>query len=191
MIRLKWNSSVLILLVFFLSCKKDDVQPTLISLNGDMETGIKTPDFWWYGTGLTDNPYEFLWTDEESVSPGKSLKISTQTEQLSNIAFWAQTTKADMAVGKTVTLKVKVKGNLSGKGVSIVIRGDDTGQVNGAAEQFISTEGKTVINGSFDWKEYSIKLDKVASSTQSLTIFLLYQSGTTGTVYFDDASLSY
>lgn len=156
-----------------------------------MESGNTSPDFWWYGTGLPDNPYAFVWTDKESVSPHKSLSIAVDSEQLSNLAFWAQTVKAEMAVGKSATFKVKIKGNLSGKGVSIVIRGDDTSQVTGASEQFISTEGKTTINGNFDWQEYSIKLDKVAASTQSLTVFLIYQSGTTGEFYFDDASLSF
>ncbi len=188
---LRGSFSILILLASVLGCKKEDAEPTQILLNNDVESGNKTPDFWWYGTGLTDNPYEFLWSDNESSSGSKSLKISVQTEQLSNLAFWEQTIKADMAVGKSVTLKVRIKGNLSGRGTSIAIRGDDTGQATGAAEQFVSTEGNVTINGNFDWKEYSVKLDKVASSTQSLTIFLIFQPGTTGEVYFDDASLSY
>jgi hypothetical protein len=81
---------------------------------------------------------------------------------------------------------------LSGPGVSLAIRGDDTTSLNGSgAEQFSATEGKISISGTFDWKEYQVKMVNVKADIKSLTVFLIYMPGTQGEVYFDDVSLTY
>lgn len=171
------------------NCKKDDVQPGQLISNSDVEVGSLTPNGWWFFTG--EGKYNVTWTDTESFSPRKSLKISTQTAESTEFAFWAQTINTNLPTGKSVTLKVKVKGNMTGVGISLVIRGDDTSNPSGAAEQIVSTEGTSPISGTFDWTDYSIKLGNVEVSTQSITIYLVYLPNTTGEVYFDDISLTF
>ena len=123
----------------FQSCKKDEIQPVQMILGGDVESGISLPTEWWFNTG--QNNYTVTWTEEQSFSPKKSLKMSTQTMNANDFAFWAQTISTNIPVGRDVTPKVKVKANLSGQGISIVIRGDDTVISDGSAEQFKTTQG--------------------------------------------------
>ena len=89
------------------------------------------------------------------------------------------------------SLEVKIKSNLIGEGISIVIRGDNTVHPTGTAEQFVTTQGSSPISGTFDWTDYGVKLANVDASTQSLTVYLVYLQNTTGEVYFDDISLTY
>ncbi len=171
------------------SCDKEDVHPGQLINNSDVETGSATPNSWWFSTG--QEKYTVSWTDTESFSPSKSLKISNQTLESTEFAFWAQTISTHLPTGKSVTLNLKVKGNMTGTGISIVIRGDNTVQPEGAGEQFVTTQGTSPISGTFDWTDYSIKLGNVEASTQSLTVYLVYLPDTTGEVYFDDISLTH
>jgi len=178
----------ILLLVFTIqSCKKEEVQPVQLVSGGDLETGSSRPNGWWSSTGQGN--YDLNWSEEESFSPKKSLKISTQTSNATNFAFWALTINTNIPVGKDVTLKVKVKSKLVGKGISLLIRGDDTVTPAGYTEQ-ASAEGP-FISGTHDWQEQSVKMTKVGENIKSLTIYLIYSSNTTGEVYFDDVSLTY
>lgn len=180
---------VLLIALTLQSCNKDEVQPVQMVSGGDVETGSTSPNGWWFSTG--QNNYNVTWTEEQSFSPKKSLKMSTQTLNSDNFAFWAQTISTNIPVGKDVTLKVKVKSNLTGQGISIVLRGDDSTYPDGSAEQFVTTQGTIPISGIFDWKEQSIKMTKVGENIKSLTVYLVYLPNTTGEVYFDDISLTY
>ena len=175
--------------ILFNACSKDEVQPSQLISNSSVETGITSPTSWWYSSG--EDKYNVTWTDQESFSGSKSLKISTQIADPTNFAFWAQTISANIPTGMDVTLNVKIKSNLIGEGISIVIRGDNTVQPTGTAEQFVTTQGTSPISGTFDWTDYSVKLGNVDASTQSLTVYLVYLQNTTGEVYFDDVSLAY
>jgi hypothetical protein len=119
------------------------------------------------------------------------LEISTQISQSPDFAFWAQTINTDLPIGKSVTLKAKVKGKMTGGGISLVIRGDNTSQPSGTGEQFVTTQGISPISGTFDWTDFSVKLPSVDATTQSLTIYLVYLPNSTGEVYFDDISLTF
>jgi len=169
------------------SCKKDEVQPVQLVSGGDLETGSSRPNGWWSNTGQ-DN-YDLNWSEEESFSPKKSLKISTQTSNATSFAFWALTINTNIPIGKDVTLKVKVKSKLVGKGISLLIRGDDTVTPAGYTEQASAEE--LFVTGTHDWQEQSVKMTKVGENIKSLTIYLIYSSNTTGEVYFDDVSLTY
>lgn len=166
------------------SCNEDEDTFVQFLKNSDVETGSTTPESWWYYTGF--DKYDVVWTDEESFSATKSLHISTDTIESTDFAFWAQTLNTDIPHGQSVTLRAWVKGNLTGTGISIVIRGDDT---DGVMYQFVSTEGNTSISGTFDWSEYSITLDNIDSRIQILKVYLVYLPNTTGEVYFDDIFL--
>jgi hypothetical protein len=92
---------------------------------------------------------------------------------------------------KNITLNVYIKAvGLLGQGVFIAIRGDDAATPTGNAEAFVTTQGHQQINGSFDWKNFIVTMDKVPANIKSLTFYLIYSSNTSGTVYFDDVSLT-
>jgi hypothetical protein len=190
---LRLNSQILTFSFFsillFESCHKEDVRSGQLINNSDVEIGSTTPNSWYFSTG--DGKYDVTWTDAESFSPSKSLKISTQTADPTDFAAWGQTINTNLPTGKSVTLKVKVKGNMTGAGISIVIRGDDTPNPSGNAEQFITTQGTSPISGTFDWTDYSVTLDHVDASTRSLIVYLVYLQDTAGEVYFDDILLTF
>lgn len=170
-------------------CSEDEIEPRQLIKNGDVEIGSIAPNNWWNNKG--SDTFLLNWSDQESFSGNKSLRISAQTADPDNFAFWAQTISTDLPTGEDVTLSAKIKGDLIGEGVSIVIRGDDTVEPSGVAEQFVTTQGTSPISGVFDWEDYSVKLGNIDASTQSLTIYLLYLENTTGEARFDDISLTY
>ena len=180
---------VLLIAFTFQSCKKDDVQPVQLISGGDLEAGTSFPIGWYYDNG--QNSYNVAWTVEEAASPKRSLKIATEVSNATNFAFWGRTISTNIPVGKDVILKVKIKSKLTGSGVAIAIRGDDTESPQVPGEQFATTQGTISITGNFDWKEQSIKMDKVGENIKSLTVYLLYLPNTTGEAYFDDISLTY
>lgn len=169
----------------FCGCDSDDVQPpTQIEiLNGDVEAGIVVPEGWFTSVGQVN--YKVTWTEEEFLSPMKSLKISAQTLDSINFAFWGQSNDLILPDGRNITFKVYLKGDLAGDGVEILLRGDD---INGSS---INAERSSRFSGNFDWTEHSLQLTNVDNDVKSLIIFLIYLPNTTGDVYFDDASLTY
>jgi hypothetical protein len=178
---------LLFIVLSFTSCKEDEIQSNQLVVNGNLEQGSTSPDGWWSNSANPDN-FNFIWTEDESFSGNKSISISTQTADASEFAYWGQTINNNLPTGKSVTLSVRIKGDLSGEGVVVVLRGDDA---SGNMEQFVTTEFTEEITGVFDWKEYSIKLDNVDASTKKLIVFLLFLYDTSGEVYFDDISLTY
>src|SRR6185436_3602573 len=101
-----------------------------------------------------------------------------------------QTMTAIIPHGKNITLKAKIKGNLTGIGASIAIRGDIESPADGGAEQFATTQDQTPITGSSDWQDYSVTLVNINSNIKTITVYLLLLPNTTGEVYFDDLSLT-
>ncbi|MEJ2614350.1 MAG: hypothetical protein P8Z35_05305 [Ignavibacteriaceae bacterium] len=163
--------------------------PVTTLVNGDMELGKYSPDNWWFGSA--DNSlFSFKWDTSEYLSANHSLKISSSNSG-EKFSFWGQTISANELIGKKITLNVNIKTvNLDGQGVYIAIRGDDTNPPTGNAEVFATTQGKKQISGTFDWKKFNVTLDNVPSDIKSLTFYLIYGIKTSGSVYFDDASLT-
>jgi hypothetical protein len=169
------------------ACEKKNDTPELI-VNGNVESGLGVPTAWWQAPELTGmTGFTLAWTDTESYSARNSLMISRQTISATDYSYWGQVIYDKIPIGKTVTLKVKIKGVLTGDGVCVAIRGD------GATDmlQFVTTEYLHKITGTFDWTEYSIQLPNIVSATESLWVFLIYRPNTSGSVYFDDISLTY
>lgn len=77
-----------------------------------------------------------------------------------------------------------------GQGVSLVIRGDDSPRPAGFAEVFATTQGTTTISGSSGWEEWAVTLDRLPTGIQSVTVYLVFLPGTTGTVRFDAVELT-
>lgn len=58
------------------------------------------------------------------------------------------------------------------------------------ADQYLNS-GSLGIEGTTDWTTYSLELDEpVGVDMTSITVYLLLLPDTSGTVYFDDASLT-
>ena len=167
------------------------------------------------GCGGSDTPYKYdgvemlqngsvesdgIWTPKntgteyarviDTATGTYSLEINTTDTQNTQGCFWSQTI-TDIPVGKQLKLTAKIKTNdITGMGVSIVIRCDDTATCNGNAEMFTTTEGKVSIVGTNNWTQYQAELtDKVTPNIKSITVFLVVLSGSGGTVWFDDISL--
>ncbi len=174
------------------SCTKEEVKLSQLIINGNVESGTDTPTGW---VTRGDSKQIAKWDNAESFSPTRSLKISSVNSDSSQLTLWTQRITNNIPSGKAVTLKVMIKGNLTGYGVCIAIRGDDKistdGLADGNAEQFVTTQNVTPITGKFNWKEVSIKLDHVDPTIKILTIYLIYSGCTTGEAYFDDISLTF
>ena len=138
---------------FLLSgCEKEEIVD-LIS-NGNVDKGLVYPYDWW--SNDRDGKYKTQWTQLEYFSPKKSLSISTDTAHYFDYAYWGQEITDNLPHGKAVTLKVKIKAELDGVGIVLVMRGDDTDSPPGGGQQYVSSHGKHIIRGTFDWTDYSI-----------------------------------
>ena len=162
--------------------------PILSLQNGSVEAGQGYPEHWWAG-GYPG--FEFSWSTDYSVSPSHSLEITEAGAAANAFGFWAQVIRADDYVAGKLTLSASIMlDGLAGQGIAIAVRADDTEQPNGYAEEFATTQGTVEIVGSAGWREYSVTLGYVPPTAKSITVYLIYMPGTSGTVYFDDITLT-
>jgi hypothetical protein len=183
---------VLVLISVLISCKKEDKITTQIPdqllLNSDLEYNPNNGSSW-FNLGGGGNDFIASWTDEDSFSPTHSIKIAKTTVDTTNGWYWYQVYSGIMPIGQTLTLTAKIKGvNLTGAGVSMLIRCDGANQ---NTVQFAGTEGITSITGNFDWSTYSVSLSNLSTDVYQIVFFLIYLPKTTGTVYFDDVTLTH
>ena len=163
-------------------------RPILSLQDGMVEEGLGLPEHWWAG-GYPG--FDFSWSTEHAVSPTHSLAIAEAGAAADAFGFWAQVIRADDYVGGDLTLSVSVMlDGVGGEGVAIAIRTDDTVTPKGYAEAFATSQGTAQISGSMGWRQYSVTLNQVPLTAESITVYLIYLPGTTGTVYLDDISLS-
>ena len=45
------------------------------------------------------------------------------------------------------------------------------------------------VSGTNDWKKYTVEIPPIPNYIENITVFLVLNEGTTGTVYFDDFSM--
>jgi hypothetical protein len=156
-------------------------------VNGDLESTLG--DEWW--KGRTDG-YALEVTTLHSVSATHSLSISSETAHGDNhFTFWAQTVRVDGLADLEFTLNAAIKlEQVTGEGIAIAIRGDDTDVPKGPAEAFATTQGWPTLDGTADWTNVDVELRGVPSDVKSITVYLIYLPHTTGIVYFDDVNLS-
>ncbi|GAB3790285.1 hypothetical protein GCM10028818_60170 [Spirosoma horti] len=184
-------------IIFSYACKKETVPQAPVNLvkNGDMEADPSQNWVPYYGYEITTNPNGYLtaYTTEAAASGTHSIKVSCTTVKNDStfLYFYQQFLPQTLKPGDKLTLKAKIKTvNLRGAGISLAIRGDK--YTNGQTSQafFSSTQSQTVINGTNDFKEYSITTDAYPGNADRIGVFLLYLNKTTGTAYFDDVSLT-
>lgn len=189
------NLLFILLVVTILSCKKNEntLIPSELTNNGNIEKGFES---WFFGFDVAHpknpNNYTYGFTEEFAASPKNSLKINcNKVTNDTAFCFYSQTIPTtNLRVGSKLTLKVKIKTlNMVGEGISIAIRGDKTG-ANLQTVFFKTTQGVTQITGNQDFKEYSVSLESYAGDANEIFLFLVYLPKTTGSVYFDDISLT-
>lgn len=175
-----------LIIIFFFACKKEDEPTQAIKDNLLQTSDLETFPFF-YNSGMTIG-FESEWTDETSYSPTHSLKIYRAEMDTTVLNYWYQYYMGGMPVGETLTLTAQVKtDNLKGLGAELAI-----GCMAGAAKrQFVESREDVVINGTSGWTSYSVDLPDLADDVSMIIVYLVYLPGTTGTVYFDDITLTH
>jgi hypothetical protein len=153
--------------------------------NGSFEDGDVLPYHWWrggpgFGGSILSYDTAGAWEGERCVS------ISRVTSSSEDFAYWAQTMRFDDFRGG-LELRARVRTELSGQGVSIAIRADDKPRPleSDFAEAFATTQGAVPISGSAGWTEHSVRLDRLPNGMKSVTVYLAFLPGTTGSASFD------
>ncbi|GAB3508164.1 hypothetical protein GCM10027341_43590 [Spirosoma knui] len=190
-------TTVVLLIASLLGCttKETSNEPQFV-VNSDIE---KTPGQEWvfnYHNGDNRNPngYLFEHSTEAATSGTHSLKLSCKTIRDSSASCFVYQSFASTQIpaSSTITLKAKIRTvNLKGRGVSITLRGDKIVNGKGNPVFYTSTDGVVTINGTTDFKEYFASRDGYGGNTDYLAVILAYLPGTTGTVYFDDVTVTY
>lgn len=200
---------VLLPILLFNSCKKDDAQPQSIAnavVNGDFEA---SPYQDWISavnrvSKTKPNSYTVEYSTEAASSPSHSIKVSCNTAyndstyQLLQQVFYTPSSSAPASAkiltiptGARLTMKAKIKTvNIQGKGIVIAVGGNYGVNKNYASAFYTSTEGKVPITGTNDFKEYSITFDSFPADVYSVYVLIFFSPTTTGTAYYDDVSLS-
>jgi hypothetical protein len=179
--------AAVVVLLFLWSCAKKDVSPAVqLFANTDMETGTTGPVNWWHqGNGTSA---VFLWTATTGSSGTHSLEISSSAS-LSQVVYWGQSITTKIPVGKDLTLKVLIKGKITGPGAAVAVSCLNASSTT-QAEQFSTTQGTSVIQNNADWMPYTVKLSGVHSDIIEIRTYLMMLPGSTGSVYFDDVTLT-
>ena len=178
--------STFIFLTILISACEDmsgEIEFQELIYNGSVEEGDRTP-FRWF-TNLSD--YRHEWSDSVAFKGNRSLMLTSDVNDGSFGQWWYPFSE-NIPHGKKVRLKCQIKlDNITGEGVSIDFRGDDSSQ----NEVFsYTTKDVTQIKGSGDWKEYSVEMDEVIPEKVTLIfVHLILQDNSEGTVYFDEISL--
>ncbi|MCB0753493.1 MAG: hypothetical protein KDC52_18620, partial [Ignavibacteriae bacterium] len=163
-------------------------EPNYSLKNTDFETGISYPENWWYGA-TNRQLFNINYVSDVSLSANHSVEISSNASK-EEFAFWAQTILADQFIGKQAELKVNLKAeNITGDGIAIAVRGDDSATPEGYGEIFFTSQKQQLISGTFDWKTFTVKTDNIPDYIKSITIYLVYLPNTSGNIYFDNVSL--
>jgi hypothetical protein len=189
-------SFLVVALCSLLSCKKDD--PTPLQLLQDSQVTVLGQNWvfnFWNSDQGNPNQYAHAYSEEAIVSAPYALKISaTEVRDANAFCYWGQTVSArNVPKGKKLLLKAKIKlENVEGPGVSLVIRQDGINPTNQISTMLAiqSTQGVTLINGTSDFREYSVETTRYPGQVDNLVVFLVLMSGTTGTAYFDDITLT-
>lgn len=158
--------------------------------NGDVELGTTLPDRWRTG-GSSAQDFALEWADGVASSGIRSLSMRPAVGPTDAFGFWAQTIEVSNPVGMTFELSVDVRlENVQGDGISLAIRGDNSALSKCCAEAFATTEGRVSISGTQDWTRHVVKLNSLPAGVDRITVYFVYLRSSSGTAYFDDATLS-
>jgi hypothetical protein len=120
------------------------------------------------------------------LSPSTSLEIISSAS--TTFSYWYTTidpqgiNQSDKLV---LTVNIKLR-NITEGGVYFALRGDTDARMN----FFSTTQGVTSITGTSDFTEYNVTAPYFISTTKKIYIFLMLNGQATGTVNFDDITLT-
>jgi hypothetical protein len=162
-----------------------DQLPQNLLINTNLESATLNG---WLKNGFGDTTeFTSAWTTEASNSVSHSLKISKGIPD-DNFFWWYQVYSGEMPVGEDLTLTAMIKTiDAAGKGPEISIRCDSAD----VAIQRATTQNNVTIIGTQDWTQYSVDLKNLGGNISKIYVFLIFQPGSTGTIYFDDISLTH
>ena len=184
----------------FQGCQKQEPQietPSNLLTNGDFEA---YPFQEWSSSlgksaKTNSNTYAVEYSLEAALSPTHSIKVSSDAiKNDTTFEYFGQsllTSKVPLAEGAKLIMKAKIKmANIQGNGLAIAIGGNYF--VNGVYSTafYSSTEGKTSITGTSEFKEYTLTFEGVPKNLYSVYALVFYLPKTTGTAYYDDISLT-
>ena len=181
-----------LLIISSIGCNEDEMEVidegVELNANWDLEEGDPTAPTNWGSTQTTDN-FILEYSSEEAFSGTKSIKIThPETSGTDDFAAWHLTIPFDgeLNAGKRVTLRTKVKGNLSGRGASLGLVG-----WNGPERVTVVTTPLHMpfIIGELDWEEFSV-FSVVDQDVKRYVLLLGMESSSGGTIYFDDVTLT-
>jgi hypothetical protein len=179
------------------SCTSDPTEPESETMdriqpleNGDVEIGNGWPDAW---SASFARAHVLEWTDRTAAKGRRSLQIRSVTDGLApSLANWWQAVLVTDPTDVTFVLSASVKlEGVSGGGVALALRGDDTTLAeDGGAEAFATTQFAQVLTGTRDWQRITVQLSNVPRNVNRLAVYLLFTSNSSGSAYFDDVRLS-
>ena len=182
------NLLSIILILLIINCGKENRIELLH--NSSVEQGDDSPYSWrtWHSYHSATE-----WTTEHYVSRSHSLKISRNSTTTGyGPASWEQIINNYVPAGIELTLSLSIKlENIIGNGVSFFVMCFDADHPDGIPEAFATSRDNISLMGTKNWTRYSIKIYNTPKNIQCLVVNLRSSGSTTGTVYFDDISLSY
>ena len=175
--------SVFVFLTLLFGACGDDNHPVVQIIDDNLESGNN-----WTFHNVAPAEHEDFFDNTVSASSSHSLTIKSTKAEPDGFSFWRFTwTPQDIAVGSSLELKVKVKvTDVTGEGAYIALRGDGTSP----NVFFETTQGRVAINGNKDFQTYTLKLDAYPEGVNHMFIFLIFDGSSTGSVNFDDISLT-
>ena len=179
----QWAIGIFIFLTLLFGACDDDNHLVAQIIDDNLESGNN-----WTFHNVAPAVHEDFFDNTVSASSSHSLTIKSTKAEPSGFSFWRLTwTPQDIRVGSSLDLKVKVKvTDVTGDGAYIALRGDGTSP----NIFFETTQKRVAINGNKDFQTYTLKLDSYPEGINQMFIFLIFDGKSTGSVNFDDISLT-
>jgi hypothetical protein len=187
----------LLLSGLLISCMEDDALVPVGSQllrNTDVSNSLDTVSPW---NSVLANPFRVGVSDAIFFSGNRSLFLEGTDSLATNSVAWVQHYTGPMPKeGRRLRLRLHMKGeniqlNSFNSNVWVTLR---TWPVEGPNRSTIgrsvSSQRSNFIEGTFDWTPFEIILPSFPSDANRISVFLVMGPQTTGTVFFDDITLT-
>lgn len=194
---MKIASSILLLALLFFQCiEKEEVVPIGSQLlrNSDISSSLDNVSPW---NATAVSPFVVIPTTREFKSGRQSLMISNTDSLTRNSGVWTQSYFGPIPnEGRSLRLRAFLKGEnirITGPGSNVFLSirtfpvEDSNNSVFG---RFVTTQNRFPIQGTFDWTPIDLVLPRIQKDVTHITVYLVMGPFTTGTVYFDDITLT-
>ena len=167
---------------------------TQLLLNSNMETGETNPEHWGHFTTTSiDSPYEFRWATDEYMSENHSLMISLENgPNYNQISCWTQS--VILTPGEYSGKNLILEASLMMKNVHSIWRGIfmsiDTYNAQGRLLKSTNTQDNRKILGTRYWYTCTLQQLNIPNNVRQIVVRVGLGMYTSGTVYFDDVTLS-